>query len=877
MNILSVLLFSCATLTAFSDLALSRDSSKGLSQVDAERRSQTVANVRYDLSFTLSDSDMTEDFLGTSTIRFEVLNPKQKVTLDFNGGKIHELTVNGKKQTTINYNTYFLTLPDLPSGPNEVVINFSHPYSKTGAGFYRFKDPEDKNFYMYTDFEPFEANELFPAFDQPDLKATYTFSVKAPKAWIVVTSVRESSKSPQSDGQLLWKFPESAKYSTYITSLMAGPYKVWEDKAGNIPLRLLARQSLAKYVAHKEWFMITKQGFKFFNEYFDYPYPFLKYDQIIVPDFNAGAMENVAAVTFSERFVSRGAMTNSERESRANVILHEMAHMWFGNLVTMKWWNDLWLNESFATYMATLANAESTEFKKAWQTFYTGTKQWAYWEDQLVTTHPIEGQVPHTEQAFANFDGITYGKGASVLKSLSYYIGANNFRDGLRSYFKTHAYKNTDLKDFMSSLEQSSKKDLSQWTKDWLQTAGLNTVEAKFTCANGKVSLFSLEQTAPKDHPTLRSHRTKVALFQKMPQGFKLISAQDVDYQGASTQVASLQNQTCPDLVYPNYEDYDFVKVRLDPKTLATAKAHLAQIQDPLLRSMFWTALWDSVRDAEWPVTSYVETVFDNLAAETDTKITEKVLETLYGKRRNSASVLLYLPGNVARHSFNTTAEKFAYDALQKQKPGSDAQKIWFNAYIRLVRTDDGVLKLSQYLDGSKKVPGLPIDQDRRWEIIAQLSEIGAPNAKDLRVAESKKDQSNQGKQSAISAEVLIPDKNVKTNWYNTIVSDQTKLSLAEVRTAMGSMFPVSQISLSKDFADLYFKNLPELSKTKKNEYIGRFAANMAPAYCEPESAQNLQKFVKKHKELPPIVLKGVKVATQEDERCLKIRTLVKQ
>lgn len=717
---------------------------------------------------------------------------------------------------------------------------------------------------------------LFPSFDQPDLKATYKVKVEAPASWTVVTSVREQAPPVIKGEMATWLFPESAKFSTYLFSLIGGPYQVWEGKAGDIPLRLMSRPALGKFVPADDWLKVTAQGLAFYNTYFDFAYPFKKYDQIIVPDFNAGAMENVAAVTFSERYIPRGSETTADRENRADTILHEMAHMWFGDLVTMKWWNDLWLNESFATYMASVALTDATEFKRAWETFYNGTKQWAYWEDQLVTTHPIEGVVPDTEQAFANFDGITYGKGASSMKVLSYYIGADKFRDGVRAYFKAHAYQNTELKDFIGALSAASGKNLDQWSSEWLKTAGVNTVEARFDCESGKVKNFTLNQSAPTDWPTLRSHKTQVALYRKGEGGaIELQKAAEVEYRGASTPVPTLDGEACPLIVYPNYEDNDYVKVRLDPRSLEAVKSELANVANPLQRSMYWTALWDAVEDGEWPVTAYADTVLKQVTKEKDDKILEKVLDSVQDSRRGTASVSYYLPPkSQERQTFQAAIESLAEAELAAAVPSSDAQKLWFDFRVRVAESASAQANLEALLsnDDNKAAPGLDLDQDRRWDVVKRLAELGAPHAKALRSAEMKRDGSSRGKQAAITAEVLEPKKAVKVAWYGKIIDPKTKLTLADLKAAMSGMYPSTQTALSQDLASRYFADLPKLAKSRDNEFLRRFAGSMSPDNCTDLSAKALADFAAKHRDLPPVAIKAVRVGAQQDARCVKIR-----
>jgi aminopeptidase N len=364
----------------------------------------------------------------------------------------------------VEKNSTYLLLPAafLIRGPNLIKISFRTKMVTNGMGLHRFVDPADGAIYIHTQFEAFAAHKFMPCFDQPDLKSSLQLQVSAPKSWTLISTTREIRIEPRGDFRL-WTFPETPAISTYLFSLHGGPFTVWQDSFQGIPLRLFARPSLAKYVHPGLWFRLTKQGLGFYNKFFSYRYPFQKYDQILAPEFSAGAMENVGAVTFSERFIHRGKLTRENEMSLADVLLHEMAHMWFGDLVTMRWWNDLWLNESFATYMSALTTSEATKYSEAWRDFFE-MKGWAYYQDQLSTTHPIEGHVADTNDAFSSFDGITYAKGASVLKQMSRWLGAETFQKGVQFYMKTFAFKNTSLPDFIESLQKFSERDFRTWS-----------------------------------------------------------------------------------------------------------------------------------------------------------------------------------------------------------------------------------------------------------------------------------------------------------------------------------------------------------------------------------------------------------------------------
>lgn len=858
-------LFGCAARETASD----RKYDGGLSKEAMLERSEVVSNVLYELSLDLTQE---QDYSGTSVIKFDLKEPRD-LRVDFAKGKIGKVLANGRP-VKVKYNGHFLLVPkeNLVRGRNSLAISYGHDYSKNGEGFFRFVDPKDGRAYVYTDFEPYNANRFFPCFDQPNLKARYMLKVKAPANWTVITYDRETKTAALKGKERrnkVWSFPLSAPFSTYILNLTAGPYAVWESsfkgEDKNIPLRLFARQSLKKHVEHREWFDVTKQGLGFFEDYFDYPYPFNKLDQMIVPDFNWGGMENVGAITYSERFVHKSAPTIAQREGRANVIMHELAHQWFGNLVTMDWWNGLWLNESFATMMAHVALYEATEFKKAWRTFFDRTKNWAYWTDQLVTTHPIETPVEDTDTAFSNFDGITYGKGASALKQLRYYLG-DDFKAGIRRYFKKHAYKNTQLEDFFVAMEKASNKDLDGWLELWLKKAGLNTLQADFECSEGKIAKFKLLQGAPEDHDHIRAHKTLVGLYRKEGGKLRLYKTQEAVYDQRTNAVDSLVGEACPDLVYPNQDDYDYVKVLLDPASLQSAKETVVSADNPFVRSMIWSSLWDMVRDAKWPVDAYAELAFQALEKENDYNIKLQLLRPLYG----AAKKYRFHAGGY--EDYADRLEETAYKSLVSARAGSDLQKDWFGRYVQSARSPRHLKVLWGALHGKNPFKGLEIDEDRKWAMIVALSEKAYPGAFKFAQEEAKKDNTERAKKSLISADAARPVKSVKTKWFNEVSDPESKLKLSRLNAAMRGMFPLEQQRFKKMFADDFYTVLPKLVEGRENHFLGTFARAMVPVFCSKQSGEVLRDYIDNHKsELPYPVVKSLRISLQENGRCVKI------
>ncbi|MDG1750167.1 MAG: aminopeptidase N [Thalassotalea sp.] len=852
---------------------MTRQNSESLFEDYAKMRAQQVSNVTYNLQVTLDNK--TESFAGITDLNFDLAaNNQNDLTIDFDSGTVNSVKVNGKA-VSFTYEKWFITVPasELAEGKNTVTVDYQRPYATDGSGLHRFVDPENGEVYLYTDFEPYDANRLFPHFDQPDLKAKYTMQVTAPSHWKVITSVRETAVEQQGENSV-WDFPESAKFSSYIFSLHAGNYAVWEDTFEDIPLRLFARQSLAEYVKTEEWFEPTKQSFKFFNDYFEVRYPFVKYDQIVAPDFNAGAMENVAAVTFNEGYIARGEKSTLAKMSLANVIAHEMAHMWFGDLVTMRWWNGLWLNESFATYMANLAINEASDFDNAWDVFYSGTKQWAYRSDDSVNTHAIELPVPSTGDALTNFDGITYGKGASVLKQLPYYLGEENFRVGVSNYLKKFSYKNTELDDFIGELGKAAGKDMTQWTQDWLYNAGLNTIKVNYQCSDNKISQLNIEQTAPADYPTLREQRVQVGLYNYADNKMSLTTAIPVTYKGANTEVTAAIGQACPDLVYPNEADWGFVKVDLDDKSLASVEKHINAVESTTMRLMLWQSLSDSVRDANLAADKFVHFAIANIEGETDYNVVRKIAGSL-----TTALRYLTTATRLEQKDYSDLyrdVENLYLRLLEKAEAGSDLQKMWYSRYVSMSKSDNHLKNLLDVLQGEKSYDGLTIDQDKRWNILAQLNRYQHGNYAALLEAEKVKDNSDSGIKSAIYAEVLRPEEQVKAKWFDVVVNNPENLKLSTLRYIMWGLFPSDQGKLEAPYKAKILAHIPKLNEGSDLELLSAFTGSMLPRECTAESETELAKLVVEYKDMKPQALKSVKAQHQNVERCVKALKLLK-
>ncbi len=839
-----------------------------LSQSDAKKRTERISNIAYELTVTLTGK---EDFSGISKISFELSDIDSAMTIDLDNANITELIINNKP-TAILYNKWFITLPreSLIKGGNTVTVSYTRPHNNDGNGLHRMLDPVDGEVYIYSNFEPDTAHHMFALFDQPDLKASYQITAIVPAPWQVVSTMRETSIDDLGETRR-WNFPATKQLSSYVFSLHAGPYKMWQDTTGKYPLRLFSRQSVAALIVPADWFNYTTKGLAFFEDYFGIPYQFEKYDQLLVPDLNAGAMENVAAVTFNERdFLHKSAMSEAQHEQLAGVIMHEMAHQWFGNMVTMKWWNGLWLNESFASFLGTMATAEATKFPHVWQSFFSENKQSAYTLDQQSLTHPIDTEVASTANANDNFDAITYDKGASALKQLRHLLGEEVFREGVHNYLSKYAYKNATQEDFIDSLSKTANRDLQRWTRQWIYSAGVNTISAKYTCKKGKIKAFALYQNpAGIALPELREQRVQIALFKLNKQGLESNKVVAVIYQGAITPLPELIDAPCPDLAFPNYEDWAYVKVKLDKQSFSTATKHLSQVHDPLLRAMLWQNFWDGVTDGDFPLNELFNIVFQHAPTEKDYTLLTQILN----QSMTALDALnLMAPGAIYTVRTALDLEQMTWAGTQANKGESSLLRRWFDAYISTARSKAALENLRLFLEGKLSFVLMPIDQDLRWKIITQLNRLNYPGSLELITAESILDNSDRGQASAIGATVVRPDTAIKAQWLETIFDLKTKLPLSSIQVAMENIYPNEQLALSETSANERLTKLAQLDKIAGTVYMTHYLANMIPASCSAASNQRLKAAIAQFTELSDASKRALVSKFEDDVRCVSIK-----
>jgi len=810
------------------------DTHPNLKRAEARERARLLSDVRYDVHLDVTGDD--QHFGSRTTVTFACAEPGASTFIDLVAPRVHRAVLNGRSLSDEHWASsgqrgHRLVLDGLEA-TNELIVEAECAYMHTGVGLHRFTDPVDGAVYLHTQFEPFDAHRVFACFDQPDLKAPLTLAVDAPANWVCVSNQGDVQR-PAAGAAGTWRFAPTLPMSPYIYALVAGPYHHVHDRwspangvavespaLGAVQLGLYCRESLAAHLDADELFELTKQSFEFFTEAFGYPYPFgqsttadgqptQKYDQLFVPEFNFGAMENPGCVTFSESYVFRSKVTEAARESRAGTITHEMAHMWFGDLVTMGWWDDLWLNESFATYIGTLAVAESTRFTEAWAEFCNQLKAWAYREDQLPSTHPIVADIVDTEAVRTHFDGITYAKGASVLKQLVAWVGRDAFLTGLRSYFRQHEFSNTTLGDFLGALEAASGRELSEWSKLWLETAGVNTIRPELTDNGTTYQSAALIQHAPEQWPTLRPHRLALGLYDLVDQRLVRRQGIELDVEGAHTRVPALEGQPIADLLLVNDEDLAYTKIRLDPRSLATVEEHLSTLPHPLPRALVWGAAWDMTRDAELAARRFVRLVARHVSTETNVGMLQTLL-----RQASTAADAYGQPSN--RAAMHALLADVAAQELLRAEPGSDLQLQWARALADNAQQPDHLASVRALLDGQREVPGLAVDTDLRWHLLIDLASEGAASLEDIE-AELVRDATDIGQRRAATARSCRPDADAKAQAWDALLTVRD-MSLARMRATVAGFHQVGQEELLRPYAERYVDALPGIWSEREPE-----------------------------------------------------------
>jgi aminopeptidase N len=788
---------------------------QNLTRDEAAARAELLSVTSYDVVLDLTTGPRT--FATTTTVRFSATTPGAETFVDLVAESVESVTLNGEGlDPAAHWVDSRITLPGLAAG-NELVVEATGLYTNTGEGLHRFVDPADGEVYLYSQFEVPDSRRVYAVFEQPDLKAVFTFTVTAPAHWNLVSNspTPEPTGAGERDGipVATWAFEPTPRVSSYVTALVAGPYDVVRDevatRGGTVQLGIYARKSLMQYVDADNIFDVTKRGFDFFEEEFDSAYPFAKYDQTFTPEYNAGAMENAGCVTIAELYVFRSKVPDSTVERRALTILHELAHMWFGDLVTMTWWDDLWLNESFAEWASSAAQAEATHWVDAWTTFQSHEKTWAYQQDQLRSTHPVYADITDLDDVLVNFDGITYAKGGSILKQLVAYVGREAFRDGLRSYFRTYAWGNTRFADLLAEFAASSGRDLGTWSDVWLKTAGVNTLTVDVdTDEDGLITSAAVVQSATEDYPTLRPHRIAVGRYELRDGALTRAGRHEVDVVGERTELPELVGLPQPDLILPNDDDLSYAKLRFDERSHATVLAHADSFTESLPRSLVLGALWEMVREGELAARDFIDVLLACVAVEHHSTVLRTILQTT----KQIPSLLLTSATLYCAPEHRSETQRKVADALRElaehAEAGSDRQFQLVGAFSRISHGAQDVARLRSAFDGSRPYEGLEVDQDLRWTLLTALAAAGAADDAEIE-AELRRDNTSTGHEKAHLARAARPTPEAKAEAWRLAVEEDGLSNSAIEALATGFNRALDQSVLSDYVAKYHDSLLP--------------------------------------------------------------------
>jgi aminopeptidase N len=795
--------------------------SENLTRVDAEARAAIVDVIATEIELDLTRGSQT--FGSTTLLRFRA-TAGATTTVDAITERVHTVRLNGVDLDPAQVSDGVrITLPDLHD-ENELLVVADARYTNTGEGLHRFLDPVDGEVYLYSQLAVPDARRMFAVFEQPDLKSTFRLTVSAPAHWQVVSNQPTPEPSPLPDGAARWSFAPTPRLSSYLVALVAGPYAVRRGQLTSsdgrrIPLGAFTRKSLEPSLDADEMFAKATAGVAFYEAAFGVPFPFAKYDQLFVPEYNLGAMENAGAVTFTEDFVFRSRVTDAMRETRAMVVLHELAHMWFGDLVTMRWWDDVWLNESFATFVSYLATAEVTEWRDAWASFHSDEKGWAYEQDQLPSTHPIEAEIPDIEAVQVNFDGITYAKGASVLKQLVAYVGREPFLTGVGAYLRRHAWGNATLADLLSDLEAAGGRDLAAWSRAWLRTSGVNTLTPELAEADGVVVRLDLLQTATDD--VLRPHRLAVGFYDEQDGRLVRIRRVELDVTGERTSVPLPDGVPVPALLLVNDDDLAYAKVRLDPRSLATARASISRIDDAVARALVWGTIWDATRDAQLPASEFVRIVLDHAAAETVSATLQIVLQ----------HAVLAAEHYVTPDRRAAVLEQLADGLLalaRAAEPGSDGQFQLASTFARVARTPAQLDAVRGLADGTAALAGLEVDTDLSWRLLIALVSGGRAGEAEIAAA-LERDGTAKGRESALEARAALPTADGKAAAWASVV-ESAALPNAQVRSTTAGFRRALSPALLEPYVDRYFAVIDDLWAQRDFSIAEALARGLYPA-----------------------------------------------
>ena len=844
-----------------------------LTREDARHRSAVVTVRHIDVTLHLEEA-ATEKSSYRVLSRMTLVSQEPTLFVDV-AGEVQAVSIDDVPLAPDQF-TYDGERLDISAVPTDREVTISVEadcrFSTTGEGLHRYRDPEDGRYYLYTQFEPQDAHRAWPCFDQPDMKPTWTFHVYAPCEWVVTSNGIGSSKDC-GNGITLWDFTTTPPLSSYITAVVAGQWAlvdggIWEGSAGDgntatLQLRLLCRQALASSMDSDDILAVTRAGLDHYHKHYGYTFPWGSYDQIFVPEYNLGAMENPGCITFNENYLSRDTPSFALRQKRANTILHEMCHMWFGDLVTPAWWENLWLKESFAENQGTTTAAEATIYTGEWASFAIGRKAWALAQDQYPTTHPIVADIPDIPAAKNNFDGITYAKGASVLRQMVAWVGQENFMAALKVYFDKHSWGNTVLDDLLVELERTSGRDVRAWSAKWLETAGVNTLAVEVENDEaGNISSLGIRQSYAEGFETLRPHRAVIGFYNLVDGKLTRTDRIELDIDGELTVVEEALGKKRPDLLLLNDEDLAYAKIRLDERSIETAIKHLGDIDSSVARGVVWGSLWDTVRDAQMPARKYVDLVLNNIGKETNSTALRTQINNL------SATLHSFVAPEAREETRHRAADRL-WELACVAEPDSDAQLQLLQAFINQTRTEEQYDNVQRLFEGDLTLEGLEIDADLRWNLVCRLATGGRFSAEQI-AAELENDNTANGQQYAAQAYASIPTAEAKAEYWNKIMVTGELSNMIQRYAISG--FKSGEPELIAQYDEPYFEQIEGIWRSRSHEISMQIIGGMYPSEPTAELLERTEAYLASLPEDAAALYRQIAEARDGVARALKVQ-----
>ncbi|MFI9391495.1 aminopeptidase N [Streptomyces bauhiniae] len=821
-----------------------------LTRDEAQARAQFLDVHHYTVDLDLTTGD--ETFGSRTAVRFTARTDGDTF-VELKPAELRAVTLDGQPLDTAALDGNRLPLKNLTAGEHELTVDAVMRYSRTGEGMHRFTDPTDGETYVYTQLFLDDVQRVFAAFDQPDLKSVFDVSVTAPEGWqVLANGITEHL------GEGRWRAATTPLISTYLVAVAAGPWHSVRTEHRGLPFGIHCRRSLAPHLDADadEILDITRALYDRYHEKFEEPYPFDSYDQAFVPEFNAGAMENPGLVTFRDEFVFRSAVTDTERQTRAMVIAHEMAHMWFGDLVTLRWWDDIWLNESFAEYMGYQTTLEATRFTQPWVEFGVTRKSWGYDADQRPSTHPVAPEsVDDTAAALLNFDGISYAKGASALRQLVAWLGEKDFLAGINVHFERHRFGNATLADFIDSLASATERDVPAWADAWLRTTGVDKLTPRLTTTDGK-------RTLTVEHDGSRPHRVTAGLYDHdLTEEGRLTLRERVGLDVPQTAPQPLGKR--PALLLLNDGDLTYAKVRFDPESFETLRTSLSGLPDPLTRAVVWNALRDAVRDGELPPAAYLETARAHLPLETDLALVQGVLAFAGTHIADRYLTPEQRPAALA------TLGSLCRDLLRRTEDGDNPglRLVAVRHFIDVAAHPETIA--AWLADGT--VPGGPeLDPELRCRILGRLAVLGATDEAAI-AAELERDPSANGQEGAARCRAALPDPEAKRRAWEAMFATDDLSNYLFKATAQGFWQP-EQADLVREYVPRYYDEAVAVSARR-----GPAIATAAGAWAFPHhavDAENLALGQACLRDADPVPALRRKLADELDDlaRALRVR-----